>query len=118
MYAKLWLKAIDEEETQARSFCASNCRGTRGANHLREPYCQVAEKVRLETGAAVKTDEGEAERNDSGEDETEEDGSDDNTEEGSDESELSDGDMDLDAHQGWDKGSSRTIPLSAAQCRH
>jgi len=92
LYAKLWLKAIDEEETQ------------------------VAEKVRLETGAAVKTDEGEAERNDSGEDETEEDGSDDNTEEGSDESELSDRDMDLDAHQGtkWQSASPVDRPLDAA----
>ncbi|CAE6917216.1 unnamed protein product [Symbiodinium sp. CCMP2592] len=92
LYAKLWLKAIDEEETQ------------------------VAEKVRLETGAAVKTDEGEAERNDSGEDETEEDGSDDDTEEGSDESELSDGDMDLDAHQGtkWQSASPLDRPSDAA----
>ena len=57
----------------------------------------------------MKTDEG-AERKDSGEDETEEDGSDD-TEEG-DESEQSDGDL-WDAHQGWEKGTSRTIPLSA-----
>ncbi|CAE7864019.1 unnamed protein product [Symbiodinium microadriaticum] len=88
LYAKLWLKAIDEEETQ------------------------VAQQVRLETGAAVKTDEG-AERKDSGEDETEEDGSDD-TEEG-DESEQSDGDL-WDAHQGtkWQSASPVDGPLDAA----
>ncbi|CAE7567120.1 unnamed protein product [Symbiodinium sp. CCMP2456] len=88
LYAKLWLKAIDKEETQ------------------------VAEQLRLETGAAVKTDEGE-ERKDSGEDETEEDGSDD-TEEG-DESELSDGEL-LDAHQGtkWQSASPVDGPLDAA----